>query len=60
MFMKMFGPERIESMTQHIMLAWQADIDNRTNGLEHKDRTASPSKPMTPALVWSFRMKTSK
>lgn len=34
--LSVYGPEGIEQMTQHIMAAWQADIDIRTKGLEHR------------------------
>jgi ribonuclease BN (tRNA processing enzyme) len=33
-----FGPAGLEEMTRHIMLAWQADIDIRTTGLEHRSK----------------------
>jgi len=35
--LKAFGPAGLEEMTKHVMQAWQADIDIRTNGLEHRD-----------------------
>jgi len=34
--LKMYGPEGLAAMTRHVMLAWQADIDIRTKGLEHR------------------------
>ena len=34
--LKVYGPEGLEAMTNHLMLAWQADIDIRTNGLERR------------------------
>jgi ribonuclease BN (tRNA processing enzyme) len=34
--LKVFGPAGLEEMTKHILLAWQADIDIRTKGLEHR------------------------
>ena len=34
--LRVFGPAGLEAMIQHIMLAWQADIDVRTTGLEHR------------------------
>jgi ribonuclease BN (tRNA processing enzyme) len=36
--LKVFGPAGLEEMTRHIMLAWQADIDIRTAGLERRSR----------------------
>jgi ribonuclease Z len=32
--LNVYGPSGIEEMTKHILLAWQADIDIRTKGLE--------------------------
>lgn len=34
--LKVYGPTGLEAMTKHIMLAWQADIDIRTTGMEHR------------------------
>jgi ribonuclease BN (tRNA processing enzyme) len=34
--LNVYGPAGLEEMTRHIMLAWQADIDIRTKGLEHR------------------------
>jgi ribonuclease BN (tRNA processing enzyme) len=34
--LKVFGPTGLEEMTKYILLAWQADIDIRTRGLEHR------------------------
>ena len=36
--LKVFGPPGLAEMTRHVMLAWQADIDIRTGGLEHRSR----------------------
>jgi len=33
---KVYGPEGLEEMTKHLLLAWQADIDIRINGLERR------------------------
>lgn len=32
--LRVYGPTGLEEMTKHILLAWQADIDIRTKGLE--------------------------
>jgi ribonuclease BN (tRNA processing enzyme) len=37
--LRVFGPSGLEAMTKHIMQAWQADIDVRTKGLEHRSLT---------------------
>ena len=34
-----YGPRGLQSMTGHIEKAWEKDIDIRTNGLEHANRT---------------------
>jgi len=38
--LRVYGPAGLESMTKYIMLAWQADIDIRTKGLEHRNGDA--------------------
>src|SRR5713101_2592379 len=37
--LKVYGPVGLETMTKYILLAWQADIDIRTKGLEHRSAT---------------------
>jgi ribonuclease Z len=34
--LEMYGPHGLRAMTDHILAAWQEDIDVRTNGLEHE------------------------
>ena len=34
--LKVYGPTGLEAMTKYILLAWQADIDVRSKGLEHR------------------------
>jgi ribonuclease BN (tRNA processing enzyme) len=34
-----YGPRGLQEMTDHILAAWKKDIDVRTNGLEHNNRT---------------------
>lgn len=34
-----YGPRGLQEMTDHILAAWKKDIDVRTNGLEHANRT---------------------
>ena len=35
--LRVYGPKGIEAMTSHVLQAWQADIDIRTNGFEKRD-----------------------
>ncbi len=35
--MRVYGPPGIEAMTAHMLMAWQADIDIRTKGFEHRN-----------------------
>ncbi len=37
--LQVYGPAGLSEMTRHIMQAWQADIDIRTRGLEHRPTT---------------------
>jgi len=39
--LKLYGPPGISEMAKHILLAWQADIDIRTKGLERRDATGA-------------------
>jgi ribonuclease BN (tRNA processing enzyme) len=50
--LKVFGPAGLEEMTRHIMLAWQADIDIRTKGMEHRDRTEVDAHDVKPGVVY--------
>jgi len=34
--LEVYGPHGLSAMTDHILAAWKADIDVRTNGLEHE------------------------
>jgi ribonuclease BN (tRNA processing enzyme) len=34
--LQVYGPEGTEDMTRHIMSAWKADIEIRTQGMEHR------------------------
>lgn len=34
-----YGPRGLQSMTEHIEKAWEKDIEVRTNGLEHANKT---------------------
>jgi ribonuclease BN (tRNA processing enzyme) len=35
--LRVYGPKGIQEMTNHVLLAWQADIDIRTKGFEKRD-----------------------
>ncbi|MGH7467640.1 MAG: MBL fold metallo-hydrolase [Longimicrobiales bacterium] len=35
--LEVFGPRGIAAMTQHVLAAWQPDIDIRTKGFENRD-----------------------
>ena len=37
--LEVFGPTGLKAMTDHILMAYSEDIDIRTNGLEHGNRT---------------------
>ena len=39
--LQLYGPPGISEMAKHILLAWQADIDIRTKGLERRDGTGA-------------------
>lgn len=52
--LKVYGPEGLEQMTHHIMAAWQADIDIRTKGLEHRSTAGLTveAHDVTPGVVY--------
>jgi ribonuclease BN (tRNA processing enzyme) len=37
--LEVYGPKGIKAMTEHILKAWQVDIDGRTNGLNQHNPT---------------------
>jgi ribonuclease BN (tRNA processing enzyme) len=49
-----YGPAGLEAMTSHIMEAWRADIDIRTNGLEQRSSAgvAVEAHDVKPGLVY--------
>jgi len=51
---KVYGPEGLEEMTKHLMLAWQADIDIRTKGLERRSTAglAVEAHDIKPGVVY--------
>jgi ribonuclease BN (tRNA processing enzyme) len=52
--LEVYGPAGIASMTAHIMQAWQADVDIRTQGLEHRARSGLDvnAHEVTPGVVY--------
>lgn len=52
--LKVYGPTGLARMTTHIMEAWQADIDIRTKGLEHRSRAGLEveAHDVTPGVVY--------
>ena len=50
--LRVFGPAGTEAMTRHIMLAWQADIDIRTKGLERRTRLEVEPRDVAPGVVF--------
>jgi ribonuclease BN (tRNA processing enzyme) len=39
--LRVYGPSGIAAMTDHVLAAWQADIDIRTKGFEKRDRAGA-------------------
>ncbi|MGI8962426.1 MAG: MBL fold metallo-hydrolase [Bryobacteraceae bacterium] len=52
--LKVYGPTGIEAMTKYIMLAWQVDIDVRSNGLEQRNPSsvAVDAHDVKPGLIY--------
>jgi ribonuclease BN (tRNA processing enzyme) len=52
--LKVYGPVGLETMTKYILLAWQADIDIRSNGLEHRSAkgVAVDAHDVNPGVVY--------
>jgi ribonuclease BN (tRNA processing enzyme) len=51
--LKVYGPAGLEAMTKYILLAWQADIDIRTKGLEHRSaRVVVDAHDVNPGVVY--------
>jgi ribonuclease BN (tRNA processing enzyme) len=52
--LRVYGPAGLESMTRHILLAWQADIDIRTKGLEQRNAAgvAVDALEAKPGLIY--------
>ncbi|MBW8861150.1 MAG: MBL fold metallo-hydrolase [Acidobacteria bacterium] len=50
--LRVFGPEGTQEMTRHILLAWQADVDIRTKGLERRGRLDVQAHDVAPGVVY--------
>lgn len=50
--LRVFGPAGTEAMMRHIMLAWQADIDIRTKGLERRAKLDVEARDVSPGVVF--------
>jgi ribonuclease BN (tRNA processing enzyme) len=50
--LRVFGPEGTEEMTRHILLAWRADVDIRTKGLERRGRLEVQAHDVAPGVVY--------
>src|SRR6266850_6123785 len=50
--LRLYGPEGIEGMKNHIMEAWKADIDIRTSGLEQRKPTLVEAHEVKPGVVY--------
>jgi len=50
--LRVFGPEGTHEMTRHILLAWQADVDIRTKGLERRGRLDVQAHDVAPGVVY--------
>ena len=50
--LRVFGPDGTQEMTRYILLAWQADIDIRTKGLERRGRLDVQARDVAPGVVY--------
>ena len=52
--LQVYGPAGLADMTRHIMQAWQADVDIRTKGMEHRTTTGLDveAHEVTPGVVY--------
>ena len=52
--LEVYGPNGIKAMTEHVLKAWQVDIDGRTNGLNQHNRTGCKvdAREITPGVVY--------
>jgi ribonuclease BN (tRNA processing enzyme) len=50
--LRLYGPEGLEGMRNHIMEAWKADIDIRTTGMEQRQPTIVEAHQVKPGVVY--------
>jgi ribonuclease BN (tRNA processing enzyme) len=52
--LSVYGPKGIAAMTEHVLKAWQVDIEGRTNGLNQHNSTGCTVKPheIAPGIVY--------
>jgi ribonuclease BN (tRNA processing enzyme) len=50
--LRIYGPGGTQEMTRHILMAWQADIDLRTKGLEHRAPLDVQAHDVKPGIVY--------
>jgi ribonuclease BN (tRNA processing enzyme) len=51
--LRAYGPAGLEEMTKHILLAWQGDIEIRTQGMEHRSPVNVEAHDVKPGEVYS-------
>jgi ribonuclease BN (tRNA processing enzyme) len=52
--LRVYGPKGLQSMTSHVLLAWQADVEVRTKGLEKRspDGAAVEAHEIEPGVAY--------
>jgi ribonuclease BN (tRNA processing enzyme) len=52
--LEVYGPNGIKAMTEHVLKAWEVDIDGRTNGLNQHNRTGYKvdAREIAPGVVY--------
>ena len=52
-----YGPKGIQAMTEHVLKAWEVDIDGRTNGLNQHNNTGWKvvAHEIEPGVVYKDR-----
>src|SRR5206468_7537700 len=48
-----YGPHGLSAMTEHVLKAWEQDIANRTEGLEHDPPLKVSAHEIQPGVVFS-------
>jgi ribonuclease BN (tRNA processing enzyme) len=52
--LEVYGPKGIKAMTEHVLKAWEVDIDGRTSGLNQHNRTGYKveAREIAPGVVY--------